>query len=48
VVSYDYRTGKVTINAMSLGFYILSSRPLMQEVQESTQWDILRSGYAEA
>jgi hypothetical protein len=47
-VSYDYRTGKVTINAMTLGSYILSSRPLMQEVQSSKQWDILRSGYAEA
>lgn len=45
-ISYNPKTGKVSIKTKTLGTYILSSRALMQSVPDSKEEDILRFGYA--
>lgn len=45
VVSFNQKTGKLTLNTKSLGSYVLSNQPLGRTVT-SSESDILKSGYA--
>lgn len=46
-VTYNAKTGKITLQTKSLDNYVLSSRALLRDVNSSSEEDILRSGYAD-
>ena len=46
-LTYDSQAGKLILETQTLGSYVLSSRALMKNISDSSEEDILRSGYAD-